>query len=106
MSEYIQLIYDRIEFLEFKQDILFLKQPQHKASEFYDLTFNNFLDMKNFTKSFEERIYNGEILSIDNYEKELFDICPSIKPYPSSSILIAKALMNENTFNSLFANYN
>lgn len=106
MSEYIQLIYDRMEFLEFKQNILFLKQPQHKASEFFELTFKDFLDMKNFTKLFEERVYNGEVLTIDNYEKELFDICPNIKSYPSSSTLIAKVLMNENIFNSLFANCN
>lgn len=102
MSSYVRLIYDRIDFLEFKQNILFLKQPQHKASVFYELTLEDFLRIKDFTSSVEEKISNGQKYTITDYEKELFEIWAPIRSYPSSSTLVAKALMNEDNFNSLF----
>ncbi|MEG1310827.1 MAG: hypothetical protein RR942_07490 [Romboutsia sp.] len=102
MSSYIKIIYDKIEFLEFKQNILFLKQPQHKASIFYDLTLDDFLKIRNFTDEVESKIINGEPYDINKYEKELFEIWPPIKSLPSSSTLVAKALMYEDNFNSLF----
>lgn len=102
MSSYVRLIYDRIDFLEFKQNILFLKQPQHKASVFYQLTLEDFLRIRDFTSSVEEKISNGEKYTITDYERELFEIWSPIRSYPSSSTLVAKALMNEDNFNSLF----
>lgn len=106
MSSYVKIIYDKIDFLEFKQDILFLKQPQHKASVFQELTLDDFLKIRDFTKDIEDKIINGEIYDISKYEKELFMIWPPVRSLPSSSTLIAKALMTEDTFNSLFKNNN
>ncbi|HSQ90373.1 hypothetical protein [Romboutsia sp.] len=102
MSSYVRLVYDRIDFLEFKQNILFLKQPQHKASVFYELTLEDFLKIRDFTSSIEEKISIGEKYTINDYEKELFKIWAPIKSYPSSSTLVAKVLMSEDNFNSLF----
>lgn len=103
MSAYVRLIYDRIEFLEFKQSILFLKQPQHKASIFHDLSLDVFLQIRDFTKSISEKILEGEKYTIGEYEQKLFELWPPIKSYPSSSSLVAKALMSNEVFNSLFS---
>lgn len=106
MSAYIRIIYDRLDFIEFKQNILLLKQPQHKAAMFVDITLDEFLKIRDFTSEVSNKILSGEKYSIEQYEKGLFDICPLIKSYPSSSTLVAKALMNVDTFNILFINCN
>ena len=103
MSAYIRLIYDRIEFLEFKQSILFLKQPQHKAAIFEELSLECFLQIRDFTKSISEKILAGEKYTFEEYEKEIFLLWPPIKSYPSSSALVAKALMDNEVYNSLFS---
>ncbi|RDY23057.1 hypothetical protein CHF27_010270 [Romboutsia maritimum] len=102
MSAYIRLIYDKLDFLEFKQKILFLKEPQHKATVFINIELEDFLNIRNFTNDFQLRIEAGEKLSISDYEKELFEVYAPIKSFPSSSKLVAKALLNEDIFNSLF----
>lgn len=106
MSSYIRIIYDNLEFLEFKQNILLLKQPQHKASIFVDITLDQFLEMRDFTLDISNKISSGEKYSIEQYEKGIFDICPLIKSYPFASNLVAKALMDTDTFNSLFIDFN
>lgn len=106
MSSYIRIIYDRLDFLEFKQNILLLKQPQHKASIFVDITLDEFLRIRDFTVEITDKISSGEKYSIEQYEKGIFEICPLIKSYPFASNLIAKALMSTDTFNSLFIDFN
>lgn len=102
----MRLIYDKIDFIEFKQNILLLKQPQHKASIFYNLKLDDFIRIRDFTEDFSNRILNNEKLTILDYEKELFRVWSPIKTYPSSSTLVAKALMKDNVFNLLFQSNN
>lgn len=106
MSSYIRIIYDRLDFIEFKQNLILLKQPQHKASVFYKLTLDDFIKIRDLTFEFESQIKSGIISSISDYESKLFEICPLIKSYPSSSTLIAKVLMSEDIFNTLFSSLN
>ena len=106
MSSYIRVIYDRLDFIEFKQNLILLKQPQHKASVFYKLTLDDFLKIRDLTLNFENQIKSGARTSISDYESELFEICPLVKSYPSASTLIAKVLMSEDVFNSLFSSSN
>lgn len=102
MSSYIRIIYDKMEFLEFKQNILLLKQPQHKASVFYNLSLEDFMKIRDFTNEIEEKISAGEEITIDDYEKGLFNLWSPTRSYPTSSTLIAKILMSEENYNSLF----
>lgn len=106
MSSYVKIIYDRLDFLEFKQNILLLKQPQHKASVFANLTIDDFLKIRDYTKDIETKIYSGESYTIEQYEKNLFEISPILKTYTSSSTLVAKALLKEDIFNTLFLSSN
>ena len=101
MSSYIRLIYDRLDFLEFKQNILLLKPPQHKASIFFDLTIEDFMKIKDYTKAFEDRVKSEKHLDLATYEKGLFEIWPGAKSYPSSSVLIAKSLMDKDSLDAL-----
>ncbi len=48
----MKLICDKMDFIEFKQNILLLKQPQHRASIFYDLKLDDFIRIRDFTESF------------------------------------------------------
>lgn len=106
MSSYVKIIYDRLDFIEFKQNILLLKQPQHKASMFAELTLDDFLKIRDYTLEVESSIYSGEIYTIEQYEKKLFEICPILKTYTSSSTLVAKALLKQDIFNTLFLSSN
>lgn len=106
MSSYIRIIYDRLEFIEFKQNILLLKQPQHKASVFVDISLDDFLKIRDYTQEVEATIIGGGTYTIDKFEKKLFEICPPLKSYTSSSTLVAKALLSRNTFDSLFITSN
>ncbi|HJG97080.1 MAG TPA: hypothetical protein K8V90_08280 [Romboutsia timonensis] len=106
MSSYIRIIYDRLDFIEFKQNLILLKQPQHKASVFYKLTLDDFIKIRDLTFEFESQIKSGITSSISDYESKLFEICPLIKSYPSSSTLIAKVLMSEDIFTTLFSSLN
>ena len=106
MSSYIRIIYDRLDFIEFKQNLILLKQPQHKASVFYKLTLDDFIKIRDLTFEFESQIKSGITSSISYYESKLFEICPLIKSYPSSSTLIAKVLMSEDIFTTLFSSLN
>lgn len=106
MSSYVKEISDRLDFIEFKQNILLLKQPQHKASIFYDLTLDDFLKIKSLTAKVSDIMTRGEKYTIYDFEKELFVIWPPIKSYPSSSTLVAKALMDTEYFDQLFMHDN
>lgn len=106
MSSYVKEISDRLDFIEFKQNILLLKQPQHKASIFYDLTLDDFLKIKNLAAKVSDIMTRGEKYTIYDFEKELFVIWPPIKSYPSSSTLVAKALMDTQYFDQLFMHDN
>lgn len=105
-SPYIRIVSDKIDFIEFKQNILFLKQPQHKASIFAELNLDDFLKIREFTELFSQKISSNEKLTISDYEKELFKIWPPIRAYPSSSTLVAKALMCNDIFDKLFQSNN
>ena len=106
MSSYVKIIYDRLEFIEFKQNILLLKQPQHKASVFAQLTLYEFLKIRDYTQEIGLKIKLGEVLAISDYEKNLYEICPILKSYSSSATLVAKALLNQDDFDSLFYSFN
>ncbi|MCH1961213.1 MULTISPECIES: hypothetical protein [Romboutsia] len=106
MSSYVKEISDRLDFIEFKQNILLLKQPQHKASIFYDLTLDDFLKIKSLAAKVSDIMTRGEKYTIYDFEKELFVIWPPIKSYPSSSTLVAKALMDTQYFDQLFMHDN
>lgn len=106
MSSYVKIIYDKIDFLEFKQNILFLKQPQHKASIFAQLTLDDFIKIRNLADEIELIVSKGEKYNFDTLEKELFKIWSPVRSYPYSTSLIAKALLKEDTFNALFQNFN
>lgn len=106
MNSYIRIIYDRLDFIEFRQNLILLKQPQHKASVFYKLTLDDFIKIRDLTFEFESKIKSGAELSISDYESKLFETCPLIKSYAASSTLIAKILMNEDIFNTLFSSLN
>ncbi len=102
MNSYIRIIYDKLEFIEFKQNILLLKQPQKKASIFTELTLDKFGEIRDFTNSFQDRVFRGEKSTISEYELELYKIWPPLKSYPGSSTLVAKALINGENFNLVF----
>ena len=44
-GSYIQQLRDRIDFIEFKQNILFLKPPHHKAPVFAQLSLDEFISL-------------------------------------------------------------
>ena len=98
----LENLLNRIDYLEFRQNLLILKQPCHKATVFFDLNMEIYLEMKKASKDFCEKIASGEKLTLIDYENLLIDIYPSIKSYPSSYTLIAQSLLDKNTFNLIY----
>ena len=96
----------RLEFIEFKQQVLLLKQPNHKVSVFANLSLLQFIDIKDYVSKFENSIGTNTKYNFKDFEKGLYDICPLIKTYPGSSILIAKILMDGINYDALFSSNN
>ena len=83
---------DRIDYLEFRQNLLILKQPCH-------LNIDIYLEIREKTKEFSEKIICGEGLKLYDYEKLIIGIWPNISNYPSACSLIAKSLLDKDVFN-------
>lgn len=95
---------DRIDYLEFRQNVLLLKQPSHKASIFFDLDISTFLKIREFSRDFSRKVTDGEKLTLINYEKSLINIWAPISTYPSSYLLIAKSLLDRDVYELLVKN--
>ena len=96
-------LFDQLDFLEFRQNIIFLKPPQHSTQLFYELTLEDYLRIRDFTKSYIIKIENKENTSLNDFEKKLIDIWPPAKSYPLSATLIAKILLGRNLYNKLIS---
>ena len=94
---------DRLDFLEFKQNLIFLKPPQHSAQIFYELSLEDFLNIRDFTNEYKIKIENNDITSLSDFEKKLINIWQPAKPYPLSATLIAKILFGKNLYNKLIS---
>ena len=103
MSENIKNLVDRLDFIEFKQSIIFLKPPQHSTQLFYELTLEDFLKIRDFTKEYSLKIENEGLVSLSDFEKKLIDIWQPAKSYPLSSSLIARVLMEKNLYARLIS---
>lgn len=95
-----EIIY-RLDYLEFRQNLLILKEPCHKISLFFDLDINTYINMKVFSNEFSQKVKNGHPLNIQDYEKSLIKIWPEITTYPSSYIIIAKSLLPKEILNTI-----
>lgn len=98
MDEKSNYLINRLDFLEFRQNLIFLKPPQHSTQLFYELELEDFLKIKEFTKEFSTRIENGESLTFNDFEKKLIEIWKPAKSYPLSAALIAKSLLNKDLY--------
>ncbi|WP_455542027.1 hypothetical protein [Intestinibacter sp.] len=92
---------NRLDYLEFRQNILILKQPCHKATVFFDLTIDIYLEMKEKSNEFSQKIRVGQKLNLSDYEKLIISIWPNISNYPSACSLIAKSLLDKDLFDSI-----
>lgn len=103
MDKKYEYIANRLDLLEFKQNIIILKPPHHSTQLFYDLTLEDFLKIRNFVNEFSIKMRNDESLSLDIFEKRLVEIWQPIKSYPLSATLIAKVLMEKDLYEKLFS---
>lgn len=101
MDENNKNVINRLDFIEFKQNIIFLKPPQHSTQLFYDLTLEDFLKIRDFTKEYSLKIESNEPTSLSDFERKLIDIWPPAKSYPLSASLIARVLMGKNLYSKL-----
>ena len=81
MDEKLKEFQDRLDFIEFKQGLLFFKQPQHKASPLYEISSLEYKQLKNLLKIYEEKIENDKKINLEDYEFEIYKICPQVKKY-------------------------
>lgn len=97
-------VLDQLDYLEFRQNLLILKEPCHKAIVFFDLDIGIYLEMKEKSKEFCEKISNGQNLNLLDYEKLLISIWPTIRNYPSAYSIIAKSLLDKKSFDIITNN--
>lgn len=103
MSDNNKNLLDRLDFIEFKENLIFLKPPQHSAQLFYELTLEDFLKIRGFTNEYIMKIENNENVSLSDFEKKLIDIWQPAKSYPLSASLIARILMGNFLYNKLIS---
>ena len=103
MEENNKNLVNRLDFIEFKQNIIFLKPPQHSTQLFYDLTLEDFLKIRDFTKEYSLIIEYGKLASLNDFEKKLIDIWQPAKSYPLSASLIARVLLGKNLYAKLIS---
>ena len=103
MSDNNKNLLDRLDFIEFKENLIFLKPPQHSAQLFYELTLDDFLKIRGFTNEYIMKIENNENVSLSDFEKKLIDIWQPAKSYPLSASLIARILMGNFLYNKLIS---
>lgn len=103
MDENNKNLVNRLDFIEFKQNIIFLKPPQHSTQLFYDLTLEDFLKIRDFTKEYSLIIESDKLASLSDFEKKLINIWQPAKSYPLSASLIARVLMGKNLYAKLIA---
>lgn len=103
MDENNKNLVNRLDFIEFKQNIIFLKPPQHSTQLFYDLTLEDFLKIRDFTKEYSLTIENDKLASLSDFEKKLINIWQPAKSYPLSASLIARVLMGKNSYAKLIS---
>ena len=103
MSDNNKNLLDRLDFIEFKENLIFLKPPQHSAQLFYELTLEDFLKIRVFTNEYIMKIENNENVSLSDFEKKLIDIWQPAKSYPLSASLIARILMGNFLYNKLIS---
>ena len=63
------------------------------------LNIDIYLEIREKTKEFSEKIRYGEGLKLYDYEKLIIGIWPNISNYPSACSLIAKSLLDKDVFN-------
>jgi len=93
---------DRLDFIEFKQGLLFFKQPQHKGSLLYEISIIEYDQLKNIIKVYEEKIENDEKINLEDYEFEIYKICPQIKKYPAAAKLISRVILKPWNYERLY----
>lgn len=103
MDEKHDYLANRLDLLEFKQNIIILKPPHHSTQLFYNLTLEDFLKIRDFVNEFSIKMKNDESLSLDIFEKRLVEIWQPVKSYPLSATLIAKALMEKDSYEKLLS---
>ena len=103
MDENNKNLVNRLDFIEFKQNIIFLKPPQHSTQLFYDLTLEDFLKIRDFTKEYSLIVESDELASLSDFEKKLINIWQPAKSYPLSASLIARVLMGKNLYAKLIS---
>jgi hypothetical protein len=102
MDEKLKEFQDRLDFIEFKQGLLFFKQPQHKASPLYEISSLEYIQLKNLLKIYEEKIENDEKINLEDYEFEIYKICPQVKKYSDSAKLISKVILKPWNYERLY----
>ena len=101
MDQNNKSLINRLDFIEFKQNIIFLKPPQHSTQLFYDLKLEDFLKIRDFTKEYSLIIESDNPTSLGDFEKKLINIWKPAKSYPLSASLIARILMEKNLYDKL-----
>ena len=101
---------NRLEFIEFKQHILFLKQPNHKVKVFSDLSLDEYLNIKDYVNTLQfvdaDIIGKNHVLLDFKNNKELYEKCDEYKDSYCNSLFIYSLFINSNKFIDFINNLN
>lgn len=101
MDENNKYLLDRLDYLEFRQSILFLKPPQHRTQFFYNLTLEDFLEIRRYVNKYALKIRNNEVFSLNDFSKGIIEIWEPAKSYPLSTSLIGESLLEKDLYDKL-----
>ena len=71
-----QAFMERLDFIEFRQELLFSNTDLDRSIFEYKITRAEFRDIMDLMDEYRDKIYNGEKCSHQVFEQEMYDILP------------------------------
>lgn len=93
---------ERLDYIEFRQHLLFNNDSVSRLIFEYQLTENEYHTIMDLMDNYRERIENKEKISSSEYESRIYEIVPELNGDYHFCEYIAKAFMEEGRWEEVF----
>lgn len=97
-----KLINERLDFIEFRQDLLFKDTELSRLLFEYRITRKQFEAIESLMEEYRENILSGYEVNSDDFEREIYNIVPLENGNFHFCEYITKSFMSEGKFEEVF----
>lgn len=102
MAREFENIGDRLDYIEFRQELLFNNSDLDRSIFEYELTRNEYRNVMNLMDSIRQKIENHISVSHTAFEAEMYKIVPSHRDDYHMCEYLARAFMDEGRWEEVF----